>query len=42
MVEAGRPGIAAVEQEPAALAARTGPGKIYDVHDDQDAFPLRR
>ena len=41
VVEAGRPGIASVSQTPPTLAARTG-GPIYDVHDDQDAFPLRK
>ena len=41
VVEAGRPGIASVSESPSTLAARpTGP--IYDVHDDQDTFPLRR
>ncbi len=41
VVEAGRPGIAEVTQEPAALAARRWTGPIFDVHDDENAFPLR-
>jgi len=40
VVEAGRPGIASVSQTPPALAALSS-GPIYDVHDDQDAFPMR-
>jgi alkaline phosphatase D len=42
VVEAGRPGIAAVTEEPqpqAGLDRSLGP--IFDVHDDQNAFPLR-
>ncbi|MFI5935616.1 alkaline phosphatase D family protein [Actinoplanes sp. NPDC051494] len=43
VVEAGRPGITAVTQEQAtARAASRWAGPVYDVHDDEDAFPLRR
>ncbi|GAA2490005.1 alkaline phosphatase D family protein [Winogradskya humida] len=42
VVEAGRPGIAAVQEEPAtARAAARWDGPIFDVHDDENAFPLR-
>ncbi|GAA2595641.1 hypothetical protein GCM10010435_88320 [Winogradskya consettensis] len=42
VVEAGRPGIAAVQKEPArARVAARWDGPIFDVHDDENAFPLR-
>ncbi|WP_305789775.1 alkaline phosphatase D family protein [Symbioplanes lichenis] len=41
VVEAGRPGIAEVTQEPATLAARRWEGPRFEVHDDENAFPLR-
>jgi hypothetical protein len=40
VVEAGRPGIASVSEEPRQLRGPAG-GPIYDVHDDMDAHPLR-
>lgn len=42
VVEAGRPGIASVEQEAEALSRRKWEGPIFDVHDDEGVFPLRR
>lgn len=41
VVEAGRPGIASVSEEQAFLRRQPPAGPIYDVHDDQDAHPLR-
>ncbi|MFI5843389.1 alkaline phosphatase D family protein [Catenuloplanes sp. NPDC051500] len=42
VTEAGRPGVQVASQEARPLARSTPyAGPIYDVHDDQDAFPLR-
>ncbi|GAB1645076.1 alkaline phosphatase D family protein [Krasilnikovia sp. MM14-A1259] len=39
VVEAGRPGIAEVDEQ--AMPARAPRGPVFDVHDDQRSFPLR-
>jgi alkaline phosphatase D len=42
VTETGRPGVQVAAQEAQPLARSLGyAGPIYDVHDDQDAFPLR-
>ncbi|GAB7048584.1 alkaline phosphatase D family protein [Catenuloplanes indicus] len=43
VTEAGRPGVSVAWQEPATYArARAHDGPVFSVHDDRDAFPLRR